>query len=92
VDEPPRRLVVSDGRPRRREAEAAPRALAAALDRPGGRGAAACTQRRLEARQLLTATRAELSPTATADDAPLRQEQVEHGSTLRGECAGTVPT
>src|SRR6202007_3335187 len=62
------------------------RALAAALDRPRSRRATAPAERRLDPPQLLAALRAELSPSAAADDASLRQEQLEeHALTLGRE-------
>src|SRR4029077_882601 len=87
VNEPARRLVVADRGAGRREGEAASRTFAAPLDWPCRRRGTAVAERRLEHGQLVTAAGAELPAAAAAHDAALRQEQVEHVSTLRrGVC------
>jgi hypothetical protein len=85
VDEPARRRVVPDRSAGAGEAEPAARALPAALDRPCRRRAAARAERRLDPLEPVSAVGTELPPTRAADDAALRQEQVEHTSTLGGE-------
>src|SRR5581483_10696511 len=86
ADEPTDVVVVCDGRARRGEREAAAGALAAAPHRPRGRRAAALAERRLDPAQAVTAARAELRAAAAADEAALRQEQVEHAPRLGRAC------
>src|SRR5947207_4983455 len=89
-DEAAGRLVVADRGARRCERDPPPRALAAALDRPYSGRAAARAERRFEPRQGLAARRAQLLSSRCADDAALRQEKIEHSSTLGAEVCRKV--
>jgi hypothetical protein len=72
----PNRRVVHDRCTGRDECEAAACALAAPLDRPRGRSAAAGAERRNEPREGATTGRAELLAAGAADDAAHGQDQV----------------
>jgi hypothetical protein len=72
----PNSRVVRDRRPGRGEREAAACALTAPLDRPGGRSAAASTERVGKPREGVAAGRAELLAACAADDAADGQYQV----------------
>src|SRR5690242_4401612 len=84
-DEGAHGVLVNDRRPRLPEREAAAGAVAAAADRPGRRSAAAVAERRLDPREEREAPLAELRAALGADHASLREQQLEHGSTLRAE-------
>ena len=88
ADEPLRRVVVGDGRTRTCKRDPAAGALAAALDRPGSRSAAALAARRAEPLEPPFARPAEHCPVRAADDAPSREDEVEqHPATLRAPSA-----
>lgn len=65
-----------------REGEPSPGALTAAMHRPGRRCAATRAERRLDAAQRRGAAVADLRPRERADEAALRQKQIEHVTTL----------
>ena len=65
-----------------REGEPPPGALSTAMHGPGRRRAAARAERRLDSAQRRGAAIADLRPGGRADEAALRQEQIEHVSTL----------
>jgi hypothetical protein len=65
-----------------RESEAPPGALATAVHGPGRGGAAARTERRLDAAQRRGAAVTDLRSRERANEATLRQEQIEHVTTL----------
>jgi hypothetical protein len=64
------------------EGEPPPGALSTAVYGPGRRGAAAHAERRLDAAQRRGAAVADLRSRERADEAALRQEQIEHVTTL----------
>ncbi len=64
------------------EGEPTPGALSTAVYGPGRRGAAAHAERRLDAAQRGGAAVADLRSRKRADEAALRQEQIEHVTTL----------
>jgi hypothetical protein len=76
-------VVIHQHGARMRERESASGALAAALYRPGRRGAATCAERWLDAAQCRRAAVADLRSRERADEAALREEQIEHVTTLR---------
>jgi len=82
-DEGPKSNVVVDSRPGARECESPACAFATAAHRPGRRRAAALAKRWSDPRQVSQAAVAELRAAHRADDAALRQEQVEHDLNLR---------
>jgi hypothetical protein len=65
-----------------REGEPPPGALATAVHGPSRRRAAARAERRLNAAQRRGAAIADLRSRERADEAALRQEQIEHVTTL----------
>ena len=65
-----------------REREPPPGAFSTTLYGPGRRRAAACAKRRLDAAQRRGAVLANLRSRERADEAALRQEQIEHVTTL----------
>jgi len=81
-DEQPHRALVGDGSPCSCEGEPPAGALPAASNGPRRRRAATLAERRRKRRQGRVALRAELLSGRVADETALRQEQVEHGSTL----------
>ena len=81
-DEPPHRHVVGDGRARPGECKPSARALPAARNGTNGRRPAEIAPRWPEERQIVPAGPAQLRSAAAADEAPLRQQQVEHAPTL----------
>jgi hypothetical protein len=86
-DEHAHRPVVGDGSPSRGEREPPSGAFAAATHRPGDGSATALAEGRLEPTQPLATAPAELLPAAPADEAALRQHQVEHTATLRARAS-----
>jgi len=75
-------IVVGQGRTGLREGESPARALATTLNRPGRRCAAALAERRLDAAERRGAAVADLRSGKKAEEASLRQEEVEHVATL----------
>ena len=65
-----------------REREPPPGALSTAVDGPGRRRAAARAERGFDSSQRRGAAIADLRPRERADEAALRQEQIEHVTTL----------
>jgi hypothetical protein len=65
-----------------REGKPPPGAFSTAVHRPGRRRAATRAKRRLDAAQRRSATVADLRSWEKADEAALRQEQIEHVTTL----------
>ena len=65
-----------------REGEPPPGALSTAMHGPGRRCAAARAERRLDAAQRRGAAIADLHSRKRADETALRQEQIEHVTTL----------
>jgi hypothetical protein len=77
MHERPGRARVSDGCAGRREREPPPRALAAALDRPGRRSAAAGTLRRCKRTQARATVGAQKLGRGAARGTAARQEEVD---------------
>lgn len=75
-------VVVGQGRAGLREGESPARALATTLNRPGRRCPAALAERRLDAAECRGAAVADLCSGKKAEDASLRQEEIEHVTTL----------
>lgn len=75
-------VVVGQRRASTREGEPTARTFAAALNRPGRRCAAALAERRLDLAERRGAAVADLRSGQKAEEAPLRQEEVEHVTTL----------
>lgn len=96
ADDPPNGRVVFDGTTRAGEGQAPPGALDAAEKRPRSRRAAAGAQGRNEPPQRRCARGAHLRAGTAADEAALRQEQIEHddstvvANVLR-DCVALVP-
>jgi hypothetical protein len=84
-------VVVRHRRACRREREPASGALDAAADRPRPGLPAPLAARPPEARERFAAVRADLRAGATAHDAPLRQQQVEHVVERRRALAALRP-
>ena len=75
-------VVIHQHGARLRERESASGALAAALRGPGRRRAATCAKRWLDAAQRRRAPVADLRSRERTDEAALREEQIEHVTTL----------
>ncbi len=75
-------VVIGQGRAGPREGEPPSRALATTLNGPGGRRPATLAERRLDATERRGATVADLRSGKKAEETPLRQEEVEHVTTL----------
>jgi hypothetical protein len=75
-------VVVGQCRAGPRECEPPARTLATTLNRPGGRRAATLAERLLDAAEGRCAPLADLRPGQRAEETPLRQEQIEHVTTL----------
>jgi hypothetical protein len=75
-------VVVRQHGPSMHKGESPPGALSTAEYGPGRRCAAARAERRLDAAQCRGATVADLRSRERADEAALRQEQIEHATTL----------
>ena len=75
-------VVVGQGRAGLSEGESPTRTLATASNRPGRRCAAALAERRLDAAKCRGAAVADLRTGKKAEQASLRQEEVEHVTTL----------
>jgi hypothetical protein len=75
-------VVICQHGPSMRESEPAPGALATTVHGPGRRSAAPRAQRRLDASERRGAAVANLCSREGADEAALRQEQIEHVITL----------